>query len=162
LPRDRAGRGRRDRGGGPVRRWLSLAWRWSATATLPVAIVFVWWALGTLAQWKTFAVDYDSSPVVVDLHDVGVDRWRHMVGSTELALSPRTIASQPPDRALRTVQLLIGDSELAKLDGNLPYSGFEFVEGRLLFPDGLHQVAIKYRGDFLVHWGYEKKSLRVR
>src|SRR5580765_1911831 len=102
-----------------MKRWLSFAWRWSAVATLPVAIVFVWWALGTLLQWKTFAVDYDAYPVPVDLHDIGVDRWRHMVRSLELALSPHTIASQPPDRALRTVQLLIGDSELGKLDSNL-------------------------------------------
>ena len=32
----------------------------------------------------------------------------------------------------------------------------------MLIDGKLEKVQIKYRGDFLYHWGYDKKSIRVR
>ena len=145
-----------------MKRWLDFAWRWSIAVTLPVALVFAWWAIGTFQQWRAFSVDYDAAPVQVDLLDVGTDRWRHLVRSLRIALSPRTLASVPEERSLRTVQLFIAASDLDWLGRDLPYSGYEFVPGRLMYGDGLHEVKVRYRGDFLAHWGYDKKSIRIR
>jgi spore coat protein CotH len=36
------------------------------------------------------------------------------------------------------------------------------VDGKLMFPEGMREVSVRYRGDFLVHWGFEKKSFRIR
>jgi hypothetical protein len=56
----------------------------------------------------------------------------------------------------------VAEQGLRQLNSDLPYSGFEFVDGELMFPDGKHEVNVRYRGDFLVHWGFEKKSFRIR
>src|SRR5262245_11315988 len=51
---------------------------------------------------------------------------------------------------------------MARLDSDLPYSGYTFQDGQLMFRDGLHKVRVRYRGDFMVHWAYDKKSIRVK
>lgn len=145
-----------------MRAKLAFAWQWSATATLPIALFFLYWAFGTFQQWKSFTVDYDTRPAVLTLHQAGVDRFRNLARNARLAISPDSLALVPEDLALRTVQLFIGDRQLSQLNNRLPYSGYEFVDGQLMFPDGLHEVNVRYRGDYLLHWGFEKKSFRVR
>jgi hypothetical protein len=142
--------------------WLRTMWRWSWLVTLPVTTVFVWWLSVTLRQWHRFTNEYDARPAVVTLHEAGVDNWNHVVRAAALSLTPGDVTDVPRSHQLRSVQLFVNDSDIAKLGADLPYSGFEFVDGQLVFPDGPKEVKVRYRGDFLVHWGYEKKSIRIK
>jgi hypothetical protein len=145
-----------------ARRKLDLLWRWSPLLTLPVAVVFAGWAASTWSNYREFALEYDAQPVVVRLHDVGVDEWNQLARRTLQAVSTRTLADVPQQYALNTVQLFVEGDDFARLNGDLPYSGYKFQDGQLMFRDGLHKVRVRYRGDFLVHWAYDKKSIRVR
>jgi len=145
-----------------MKRWLSRIWRWSPVATLPIGIVFAYWALGTYRHFESFRIEYNSHPVDVNLYDVGVDEWNNLTRHARLAATTKSLASIPAARSLNTVQLFVSEPEVAKLQSNLPYSGYRYVKGQLMYPDGLHQVKVRYRGDFLKHWGYDKKSIRVK
>ena len=57
--------------------------------------------------------------------------------------------------------LFATDGALQQLDSNLPHSGFEYVEGGMLY-DGAVQEVDLYRGDNVYHWGFWKKSWRVK
>lgn len=141
---------------------LAWTWRWSWIAAIPVCTAFLFWATTTFSRWHRFSVVYDSSPQQQKLHEIGVDRWRTMLRRLRLALQGADLTSVPLDAQLRSIQLFAAESDLAKLDDHLPYSGFRFIDGLMTYPDGLHKVKLRYRGDFLIHWGFEKKSFRVR
>ncbi len=143
-------------------RKLDLLWQWSPVATLPIALLFAGWVNATWHQYRTFAIEYDSSPTEVHLLDVGVDEWNNLVRRTQLEATGRTLTDVPKQYALNTVQLFADNSAIAALDSDLPYSGYEFQKGHLMFQDGLHAVKLRYRGDFIVHWAYDKKSIRVK
>ena len=145
-----------------MRRWLSRLWRWSPVVTLPIAIIFLHWATTTYRQFESFRVEYDSRPVQMELHSIGVDQWNDLVRHAQIASRTKSLASIPKAHALHTVQLFVGESELTKLQARLPYSGYEYVKGQLIYPDGLHQIKMRYRGDFAKHWAFGKKSIRVK
>ena len=50
----------------------------------------------------------------------------------------------------------------ARLNSNLPHSGFEYVDGAVLNDGSFDKVSMRYRGDHAYHWMYHKKSLRVK
>jgi hypothetical protein len=56
----------------------------------------------------------------------------------------------------------VPEAGLAQLDSNLPHSGFEYVDGGLWEAGKLRRVEVRYRGDNVYHWGYFKKSWRVK
>ena len=145
-----------------MKRWLSRLWRWSPVVTLPIAIIFLHWATTTYRQFESFRVEYDSRPVQMELHSIGVDQWNELVRHAEIASQTRSLANIPEAYALNTVQLFVSESEISKLQARLPYSGYEYVKGQLVYPDGLHQIKLRYRGDFAKHWAFGKKSIRVK
>ncbi len=145
-----------------LRRKFVLMWRWSPLVTLPVTLMYALWAAATWRRFDAFRLRYDARPVDVRLRDVGQDEWNSFVRRAEQALAGRTVADVPAALSLNTVQLFVGEAELAQLRSDLPYSGYDYVKGRLMFADGLHDVRLRYRGDFMPHWGYDKKSIRVK
>ncbi|HEX5054287.1 MAG TPA: CotH kinase family protein [Planctomycetota bacterium] len=145
-----------------MRAAIGALWRWSWLATVPASALFVLWATQTFTRWRNFAVDYDSRPEEPTLLSTGIDQWRALSRQIRLRLSSAGLEDVPADLQLRSIQLFVADADLAKLDEDLPYSGLEYVDGLLVYPDGLHKVSVRYRGDFLKHWGYDKKSIRVR
>ncbi|HEX6812965.1 MAG TPA: CotH kinase family protein [Planctomycetota bacterium] len=145
-----------------MKRWLRSAWRWSWLVTVPASVVFASWVLTTWQRWRRFSVDYDATPWRTSLHETGVDTFDSMLWRARIRLLGSDLNAVPADQQLRSIQLFAGEPELAKLDENLPYSGFEYVEALLMYPDGLRKVQMRYRGDYLWHWGHDKKSIRIR
>ncbi len=141
---------------------LRSAWRWSWVVTLPLVVLFTAWVLATGRQWRTLVRDFTASPLALDLHGIGVDHahqaWRDLLGRVR----PGDLSDVPVPAQLRSIQLFISDQEQAKLDRDLPYSGFQWHKAMLTYADGLHEVELRYRGDAAVHWGFEKKSMRIR
>lgn len=142
--------------------WLRWAWRWSWLVTVPATAVFVLWLTTTFQRWHKFVVGYDARPIPVDLHQIGLDSWNTMLRTAMLRLRGANLADVPVPQQLRSVQLLVSEAELARLGQDLPYSGTEYVKALLAYPEGFREVKVRYRGDFLLHWGYEKKSIRIR
>lgn len=136
-------------------------WKWSFIITLPVTIVFFYWAYRTGISYYTFGIRYDATPARVILLHTGKVEFDHMVRRFRLALFPPGVFSENKNH-LRTINLFIPKSEMTQLNSNLPHSGFDYVRGSLWYGDKVKKVKIRYRGDFLYHWGFYKKSLRIK
>jgi len=141
---------------------LRSLWDWSWTVTLPVTTFFLFWTIETFEQWRAFTVDYDARPATIPLRDAGVDHFHHMLRQLTLPFSGNDLQRIPPALQLPSIQLFAKGTELAKLAQDLPYSGFQFIDGLLTYGDGPHEVKLRYRGDFVWHWGFPKKSLRIK
>lgn len=70
----------------------------------------------------------------------------------------------PRDSALPTLNLLLGNGELAELDGNLPpdEGKGEYVTGYLQKGARSYSVKVRYRGRRHWHWNYPQKSWKIR
>ncbi|MEZ5973576.1 MAG: CotH kinase family protein [Planctomycetota bacterium] len=128
--------------------------------TVPVLIVFLYWAGKTGKRWYDFDLRVYTS-ADLGLHKLGTLEARHMLQSAKVAT--RTDQNEVLERSgLRTVHLYINDGEQRKLDSNLPHSGRDYVEGGILNNGEVQKVDLRYRGDNVYHWGYFKKSWRIK
>ncbi|MBU0679585.1 MAG: CotH kinase family protein [Verrucomicrobia bacterium] len=139
---------------------LQKGWKWSWAVTLPVSIVFLVWTWNTETRYWDFQVRYDCAPFSPTLFKVGRMEFQHMMAKTWDSIRSHVSDRRP---ALPTVDLLISEENINRLDQNLPHSGREYQKARMLYPDGeIENVKVKYRGDFAGHWGHYKKSLRIK
>lgn len=141
---------------------LGAVWRWSWLITVPIAVVFIYWADRTWDRYWTFGVKYDSAPVMIHLHNTGANEANHLInrGVFELVGKGGRSAVGPSD--LRLISLFITESQLAKLNRNLPHSGFREVKGKIWHGEGPIDCKLRYRGDYAPHWAFAKKSWRVK
>lgn len=137
-------------------------WAWSWLISLPICVVWAYWGWTTYRGWAAFGLRYDPAPETYELVDAGRDTWRHMQRRFKLALRPTKGPGAPAPDGLRTISLFVGEDGLKKLDSDLPYSGFEYVKAMLWDGQDMLEAKLRYRGDFILHWGFPKKSLRVR
>ena len=138
--------------------WSRLLWRWSPVLTLPFTIFVIIWVATAYKHFSTYGVDYDSRPFQANLRVFGVSQISHFGSWIATTLRPAS-----PSTDLRTIDLFISESDQAKLDERLPHSGRVFVPAHLLYPNGKsYRVQVRYRGDFVQHWGPFKKSLRIK
>lgn len=143
-----------------MKNWKKHCWAWSWLITLPVAVAFIYWGWGTIDRYVTFGVRYDPKPAKMTLLKAGQLEAHHLKQKLRFAVSlSSTKKSTSP---LRAINLFVPESNLAQLNSNLPHSGFEYVKGGLWNGKKLQKVKVKYRGDFITHWGYFKKSLRIK
>lgn len=141
---------------------MKALWRWSWLVTLPVFIFLVIWATNTVHTYRNFALRYDVSPMRVGLWELGHDEFRWLVRRMRLAVFPNAGRGEDHEDDLRTISLYVTDERLARLNSDLPYTGFEYVKGGLWDGAGIRDVKVRYRGDFARHWAFRKKSLRVK
>ncbi|MBE9536645.1 MAG: CotH kinase family protein [Proteobacteria bacterium] len=137
-------------------------WRWSWIVTLPISIIYIYWAWNTLDRYYTFALRYNSGPMPVKLLILGKSELVHLKNKFRTSVTEKMLRNDTAKEGLRTINLFIPEPDLASLNSNLPYSGFKYVKGRLFSEGKLLKVKVKYRGDFVYHWGYYKKSLRIK
>jgi hypothetical protein len=131
-------------------------WRWSWLLTLPVTALLCLWAFNTASSYHHFMLKYKLLPSKF-LRDRGNMEARILLNMLKERLLPHK------GGGLEALRLYIPEAALGKLDSDLPYSGREYVKGRLLYPDGkLHGVKVRYRGDYFYHWSGLKKSLRIK
>ena len=147
------------RDGGGTRAFLRFIWRWSWFVTLPAAVAFCLWAADTASMYYFLKIRH-SPTMTVRLSGVGAMQARLMANE---ALGSVTSKWNTGAERLEAVHIFARESELKKLDSNLPYSGEEYVEAALMYPDGeVHKVKMRYRGDFSYHWAGKKKSIRIK
>jgi hypothetical protein len=141
-------------------RSFRLTWKWSLLVTLPVSVIFVYWFWLTSSHFFTFGVRYDSTPVKVTLHKTGITKFQEIKRQIEMTLIPKYFAEK--GRLLRNVSIFVSETDIAKLNSNLPHSGFDYVKGQILVGDEIKNMSARYRGDTYLHWGTEKKSFRIK
>ena len=140
---------------------LGSIWRWSWLVTLPVAIGFGHWLLVTADRYRDFGLrNTISGPLT--LETVGRMEFDHMIRQLGRLMWLTPAARNSGGSGLRTVSLYVPESTLAEIDSNLPHSGFQYVDGGLWDGDKLREVEVRYRGDNIYHWGYFKKSWRIK
>ncbi len=139
---------------------LCAIWRYSLLVTLPVTIFFGVWLSRTERDFAQFRMRH--TPLVGYAYtDIADAHFAQMVNRMVLSATS-VLGSQRDDRDLRVLHLRADESALAQLDSDLPDSGFQFVKGEILTGDGALSCRLRYRGDTAVHWGYPKKSWRVK
>lgn len=144
-----------------IRRRLARIWYRSWIVTVPVALAFGLWAANTHARWSAFGVRHNTSQEF-SLLAVGQLEKDHLVRAAQLAVTEWRTGETLAAAGLDTVHLFIQDGSRQRLDASLPHSGFEYVEGGLLVGGEVQEVDLRYRGDNVYHWGYWKKSWRVK
>ena len=139
---------------------LRFLWRWSLFVTLPVTLLFVLWGLRVKDRFDTFGLKYAPIGTALSLHSICEVEANQMLRAGYLGTLPkRGVAPHP----IRRIDIFLGRAEEDALNADLPHSGREYVKGSLVAMDGsVQQVKLKYRGDFHWHWGFFKKSLRVK
>ncbi len=140
---------------------LKKLWSRSWILTVPVVIVFGMWARGTYARWNDFTVRHFTSQDL-SLLKVGQLEANHMARAAKLKATAWGTHKKLTGTGLDTVHLYIKDGSLQRLNSDLPHSGFEYVDGGMYYGDEVHKVDLRYRGDNVYHWGFWKKSWRVK
>ncbi len=137
-------------------KWL---WTYSLWVTLPIALTFFVWASRAGHQYWNFGVRHDlQNGEARVLHPLMGLNW---VLLKEQAKPNGWFKSE--ESVLAQVHLIVPEAAEAKLDHALPLSGREYVEGRLVYPDGsVIGVDLRYRGDMFWHWIYPNKSWRIK
>ena len=138
--------------------WL---WTWSLLLTLPLACITVLWAANTYARWYTFGVRHPT-PENFSLARVGAMEAHHIALSAGALTRRMSLEASIRKSGLRTVQLFISQASLDDLESALPDSGFKYQKAQLLHHGRMRTVKARFRGDSAYHWGYWKKSWRIK
>ncbi len=144
-----------------MKRALNLVWLWSWLFTLPASIFFGMWCQSTIITFAEFGVRHRTS-LPFDLRHSGEMQFFDLLRRLRFSLRATDAAHNRDGSELETIALYIDDGEKAHLDSNLPQSGFDYVDGSMLNSGKFRNVELRYRGDNDYHWGYRKKSWRVK
>ena len=139
---------------------LAAIWRWSWVLSVPASLAFLFWAEETWDRYREFGLRYKYSNVNMSLRVVGLREIRVMVNRFRYELSGFTDSGTGQE--FPYVSLFISEGNEAALNQNLPYSGFQEVEARILRGSQMLDCDVRYRGDNAIHWGNHKKSWRVK
>ncbi|PKL49867.1 MAG: hypothetical protein CVV39_02255 [Planctomycetes bacterium HGW-Planctomycetes-1] len=142
-----------------MRKYLAFLWKWSWVVTAVITVVFLYWTIATAKRYYVFRIRYKSN---LGLQESGITEFRHMMRQQKNLFSASRKLDEAVTNGLRNINLFVSETDLAKLNSHLPQSGFKEVKGKLWNGDKLLKVKVRYRGDFIAHWGYHKKSLRVK
>ena len=141
-------------------RTLAAIWRWSWVLTIPASIAFLYWADQTWDRYREFGLRYRYSNVNMGMRVVGLREIRVMVNRLRYELG----AAGGVDSEVESfpyVSLFINEGNESALNRNLPHSGFQEVEARILRGTEILDCDVRYRGDNAIHWANHKKSWRV-
>lgn len=138
-----------------MRRLFARLFWWSWVVTLPLSVVFFVWSSRTLLRFEALGLRTLA----------GFDLW--WLGQLEFEKLPRaaaaaTVRAPTGPQAPALFELLVPEADLAALDSDLPGSGQQYVAGALRLDGKLVPADLRYRGDSNYHWGYAKKSWRIR
>jgi hypothetical protein len=134
---------------------------WSWVISVPVLLIGGYVGYRAIDRFATFALRYDNVPVAFNL-DLAIRYEVALIRQRTRAAIQRVSGNDPRRTALKTIQLFVSEANLAKLNAQLPHSGFDYVKASLADGGRLLKAKVRYRGDFLYHWAWEKKSLRVK
>lgn len=142
-------------------RLLGVAWRYSLVVTLPLTIFFGVWLARTERDFHQFRMRH--TPLVgYPYTEIADAHLGQLLKRAKLSATSIVTGTPHPDLDLRVLHLRADDADLEKLNADLPDSGFEFIKGEIAGPTGMLPCRLRYRGDTAVHWGYPKKSWRIK
>lgn len=144
-----------------MKKKLRIIWRYSWTITVPLTLILLIWGKATYERWSTFQVRHATSEDF-SLLKVGTMQAKHMLRSAKVQLRSRSRADDLKMSGLDTVHLYLEPAEEQSLNSSLPHSGFSYVKGAMFLDNQVQEVKMRYRGDNVYHWGYWKKSWRVK
>ncbi len=142
-----------------MRTFLLRLFLWSWTISLPIVIAGAYLTYRGLDRFYTFQVRYDPRPTSVPLHrtlSYEIDQFLQIL---RVKTSPKKFSHET---SLPRINLFVPEANLAQLESRMPQSGFRYVKGGILIDGRLKKAKIKYRGDYIYHWGWDKKSIRVK
>lgn len=131
---------------------------WSWIISLPVATSGGYWLYNTIDRFNEYSVRYrvDSG---MSLGTIANYELTQLIQEVRVALFNLTTQQQT---SLKKVHLLVPKPNLAKLEEQMPQSGFNYVKGGMVIDGKLRKAKFKYRGDTYYRWGWKKKSSRVK
>ncbi len=141
-----------------MRKFINKLFFRSWIVTLPITILGCFWSYQTAERFYTFIVRYEPAPFVVDLNYMG----QYEFGAFTQRIRSGILRNFVEKSSLGSIHLFVPEANLSRLHSHMPQSGFHYVKGRILQDGKLHKVKIKYRGDYIYHWGAYKKSLRIK
>lgn len=137
--------------------FLSRLFRWSWIVTLPFVVLGTFVSYRAIDRFYNFTMRYDPSPFYISLVTSAHYEIDALVHKFNVGLS-----NFQYQQNLETIELFVPQANISQLESHLPQSGFEYVKARVLIDDRLVKAKVKYRGDFLPHWAWDKKSWRVK
>lgn len=140
---------------------LNKTWRWSLILTAPIAFVFCIWLWNTLDRWQDFGLRHPTTENFT-LERVGRMEAEHLIRLGKVLGTGSKVADRISESGLRAVQLFVPQSSIGALESELPDSGFKYKDASLVYGGGFQEVEVRFRGDSAYHWGYWKKSWRVK
>ena len=136
-----------------------MLWRSSWILTLPVSVFFLVWIINTGSRYYSFAIKYNTAPVMTTLHSLGTAEFKYWLKSIGSRAKPQRNSDYPN---WRNIHIFVPESNLRQLNSNLPTSGFKYVKGKILNGEKLTKIKIRYRGDNAWHWAGHQKSIRIK
>jgi hypothetical protein len=136
----------------PFRKLLLCFW----VLTLPLTITGAYLAYKALDRFYTFQVRYEGRLRLSNVLSYERDHFIQKIRATFL----HQVKGGNTD--LPAVQIFVPRANLAQLESHMPQSGFDYIKGSMLQKGELKKIKVKYRGDYLSHWAWEKKSLRIK
>jgi hypothetical protein len=134
---------------------------WSWIVTLPITIMGGYLAYKSLDRFLTFSVRYDPKPSHANLYSFGRYEIETLLQKSRNALGWTGIYGSFQSK-LEPIHLFASEANLQRLNAHLPQSGFQYIKGLMNTGVKFDKIKLRYRGDFIFHWGWEKKSIRIK
>lgn len=140
---------------------VSTLWRWSPVVTLPASILFLIWGWNTYGHWSNFMLRHPVSEGFT-LQKSGILEAQHLRQQAQVMLTPTSPDAAVKASGLDPIHLFIAETAMGELMEELPQSGFAYKDASMFYDGALRPVKARLRGDSVYHWGYWKKSWRVK
>ncbi len=136
--------------------------RLSAIIAAPVLSIILLWLFNTAHLYAELGLRNlaDERLGGMTLRKAGYIQYGYLVQSVNRGFR-KLLNGDEPDEFPR-VHLFVQESDIAELDSALPQSGGNYVAAKLFYKGKFNEVSARYRGDFAVHWGYFKRSWRIK
>ncbi len=149
-----------------MKKFVKILWNWNWLITFPFVIASVWWSINTSKNYMTFGVKNLTTPRAYSksfgLLRTGQREMYHMLRRVEVMLYHLVDRKHKMDIDFNTIDLFIPESSISVLNSNLPHSGYNYIDGLILNNKEMQKIETRYRGDCTYHWGYFKKSMRIK
>lgn len=126
--------------------------------TIPVGLVGGYWAYKSIDRFYTYALRYDPSPDNLNITPITKYEFQALWHRAK-----KTVAAYiHKGSELKTIHLMVPNTNLSRLEAHMPQSGYKYVKGGIFIDGKWEKAKYRYRGDYLYHWAWDKKSIRIK
>ncbi len=145
-----------------MKKFISFIWKWSWIVTVPVVCLYLFWIFETATLYTNFKIKYDSTPIPYTLHDTGKYNFKYLIRQMKSFIRNAFWGETAGSKNFNKMNLLIAKKDLSSLTSNLPHSGRRYIDSILMNNNKSYKIKARFRGDFVYHWAYQKKSWRLK